>query len=93
VCTALLLRLHGVVKFNKAPQEKSDIFDDMETSWRLHGVLTATMALLRSFHGAAMRFYGVFIGDSLRLDCASTAFFALPLCFHSAHMSLLRRSH
>jgi hypothetical protein len=87
--TALSLRLHGVVKLNKAPQdrnEKCDIFDDMKTSWSLHGFLTAIMAMLRSFHG-------VLIDDCLRSDRTSSTFFALSLRFYGAHTALSRHSH
>jgi hypothetical protein len=59
---------------------------------KLHGVLTVIMVLLRSFHGVITR-YGVLIGDYLRLNCASTEFFALPLRFHGAYTALSRRSH
>jgi hypothetical protein len=60
----------------RAIARKSDIFDDMGTARRLHGVRTAIMTLLRSFQGVAMRSYGVLIGDCLRFYyvlCASTA--------------------
>jgi hypothetical protein len=63
-------------------QEKSDIFDDMETARRHHGD-----------HGVITRSYGVLIGDCLRSDCACTAFFALPLRFHGAYTALSLRSH
>jgi hypothetical protein len=53
----------------------------MKTSRRLHGVLTAIVAMLRSFHG-------VLIGDCLRSDSASYAFFALSLRFYGAYITL-----
>jgi hypothetical protein len=58
----------------------------MKTSRRLHGVLTAIMAMLRSFDG-------VLVGDCLRSDCASMTFFALSLRIYGAHTTLSRRSH
>jgi hypothetical protein len=81
--------LHGVVKFNKAPRDrnkKSYIVYDMKTSWSLHGVPTAIIAMLRSIHG-------VLIDGCLRSDRASTTFFALSLRIYGAHMALSRHSH
>jgi hypothetical protein len=87
--TALSLRLHGVVKFNKAPRDRNKkcyIFVDIKTSWSLHGVPTAIMAMLRSFHG-------VLIDNCLRSDRASTTFFALSLRIYGAHTAFSRHSH
>jgi hypothetical protein len=83
--------LHGVDKFNKAPRDRKKNLIFLMT-WRLHGVFMA-MALLRSLHGVALRSYSVLIGDCLRSDRTSTAFFALQLHFHCAFLALTRRSH
>jgi hypothetical protein len=89
--TALLLRLHGVVKSNKVPRgRKKNLFMiEKETSRRAHGD-----------HGVATElpyrcnaFYGVSICNCLCSDCTSTAFFALPLRFHGAKTALSWRSH
>jgi hypothetical protein len=81
------VRLQGVIKFKKRFNiaRKSEIFYDMGTSYRLHDVL---MSFLCSFYGILMRSAGVLIGDCASSDCASTAFFALPLRFHGAHTAM-----
>jgi hypothetical protein len=62
------------------------MFDDIEASRRVHGVLIAIMTLLRNFHGVAIRSYGVLNGDCLRSDCSSTVFFCtLSRHIRSAH--------
>jgi hypothetical protein len=68
-------------------QEKSDIFDDTETSRRLYGVFTAIMALLRSFYGVAMRSYGV----SLAIFFVWTVLLLLSLRFLCAFTVLTQR--
>jgi hypothetical protein len=85
---APLLRLHGFVKFNKAPKNLIILI-----TWRPYGVLTSITALLRSFHGVVVRSYGILFGDCLCSDCASTAFFALPLRYLCTHTVLSRYSH
>jgi hypothetical protein len=47
----------------------------------------AIMALLWSFQCVIIRSYGDLIGDCLRSDSASTAFFALPQRFHGGGLN------